>query len=109
MNRDFELCLFWFSCDSPTDPEPEPSEIDVDWVLIKSPNIMTYDSDLNGNGGFIGLFSAIILVILGPTVWVETFGFSEAIFPYKYPGLFSMSISFISIFVISLMDKKNFN
>ena len=47
------LCLFWFSCDSPTDPEPEPSEIDVDWVLIKSPNIMTYDSDLNGNGGFI--------------------------------------------------------
>tara|TARA_B100000287_G_scaffold391410_1_gene403044 strand:- start:581 stop:1630 length:1050 start_codon:yes stop_codon:yes gene_type:complete len=60
-------------------------------------------------GGFIGLFSAIILVILGPTVWVETFGFSEAIFPYKYPGLFSMSISFISIFVISLMDKKNFN
>ena len=60
-------------------------------------------------GGFIGLFSALILVILGPTVWVETFGFSKAIFPYKYPGLFSMSISFISIFVISLMDERNFN
>ena len=46
-------------------------------------------------GGFIGLFSAIILVILGPTVWVETLGFEKPIFPYKYPGLFSMLISFI--------------
>ena len=58
-------------------------------------------------GGFIGLFSAIILVILGPTVWVETFGFEKPIFPYKYPGLFSMLISFLSIFIISLFDKKN--
>ncbi len=58
-------------------------------------------------GGFIGLFSAIILVILGPTVWVETFGFEKPIFPYKYPGLFSLLISFFSIIVISLFDKKN--
>ena len=39
-------------------------------------------------GGFIGLFSAIILVILGPMVWVETLGFEKPIFPYKYPRLF---------------------
>ena len=60
-------------------------------------------------GGFIGLFSAIILVILGPTVWVETLGFEKPIFPYKYPGLFSMLISFIAIIAISLIDKKNKN
>ena len=58
-------------------------------------------------GGFIGLFSALLLVFLGPTVWVETLGFENAIFPYKYPGLFSMSISFFSIITISLIDKKN--
>ena len=58
-------------------------------------------------GGFIGLLSALILVFLGPTVWVETLGFEDAIFPYKYPGLFSMSISFLSIITISLIDRKN--
>ena len=30
-------------------------------------------------GGFIGLFSALLLVLLGPTVWVETLGFENAI------------------------------
>ena len=60
-------------------------------------------------GGFIGLFSALLLVFLGPTVWVETLGFENAIFPYKYPCLFSMSISFFSIITISFMDRKNKN
>ena len=57
-------------------------------------------------GGFIGLLSALIFVF-GPTVWVETLGFENAVFPYKYPGLFSMSISFFSIITISLIDRKN--
>ena len=60
-------------------------------------------------GGMIGLFTAIILVILSPTVWVEIFKFKEAIFPYKYPGLFSMITSFLFIFFISKIDKKNLN
>ena len=38
-------------------------------------------------GGMIGLFTAIILVILSPTVWVEIFDFEKQ-FLYKYPGLF---------------------
>ena len=58
-------------------------------------------------GGFVGLLSAIILVILGPTIWVEVFGFKEAIFPYKYPALFSVSIAFFSIILISILDKDN--
>ena len=56
-------------------------------------------------GGFIGLFSAIILVILGPVVWVEVFKFEKPIFPYKYPALFSVTISFTSIILISIFDK----
>ena len=58
-------------------------------------------------GGLIGLFTAIILVVLSPTIWVEIFKFENAIFPYKYPGLFSMTASFLSIFLISKIDKKN--
>ena len=56
-------------------------------------------------GGMIGLLTTITLVILGPTVWVEVFGFKEAIFPYKYPAIFTVSISFLAIFSISIMDK----
>ena len=56
-------------------------------------------------GGMIGLLTTITLVILGPTIWVEVFGFKEAIFPYKYPAIFTVSISFLAIFLISIMDK----
>ena len=56
----------------------------------------------------IGLFTAIILVILSPTVWVEIFKFKEAIFPYKYRS-FSMITSFLFIFFISKIDKRNLN
>ena len=60
-------------------------------------------------GGMIGLLTAIILVILSPTVWVDIFEFKKAVFPYKYPGLFSMTTSFLFIYLISKFDKKNVN
>ena len=34
-------------------------------------------------GGSAGLISAIVLVVLGPVVWVDVFNYEEAIFPYK--------------------------
>ncbi len=57
-------------------------------------------------GGFIGLICAIALVILGPTIWVDVFGYEKPIFPYKYPGLFSVTIAFFSIILISYFDKS---
>ncbi len=57
-------------------------------------------------GGAIGLFTTISLVILSPTIWVEVLGFQNAIFPYKYPAIFTVSITFISIILISLNDKE---
>jgi cation/acetate symporter len=57
-------------------------------------------------GGGLGLFTAVILVVLGPTVWVDAFGFAKAIFPYKYPALFSVSIAFIGIWFFSITDKS---
>jgi cation/acetate symporter len=57
-------------------------------------------------GGWIGLITAVTLVILGPIVWVDIFGNEEAIFPYKYPALFSMSAGMICIYVVSLLDKS---
>ena len=58
-------------------------------------------------GGFIGLLTAAILVILGPIVWVDILGNANPIFPYKYPALFSITAAFISIFLFSKIDKES--
>ena len=57
-------------------------------------------------GGSLGLFTAVILVILGPTVWVAALGFEEAIFPFKYPAIFSVSVAFVGIWLFSILDKS---
>ncbi|HCQ71429.1 MAG TPA: cation acetate symporter, partial [Rhodospirillaceae bacterium] len=55
-------------------------------------------------GGGLGLLTAVILVILGPIVWVDILGNVEAIFPYKYPALFSMTVAFVGIWFFSKTD-----
>lgn len=57
-------------------------------------------------GGSLGLFSAITFVVLGPVVWVDILGNASPIFPYKYPALFSMTITFTTIWVFSSFDKS---
>jgi cation/acetate symporter len=57
-------------------------------------------------GGSIGLLTALVLVIIGPTVWVDAFHFEQAIFPYKYPAIFSISAAFIGIWLFSILDKS---
>ncbi len=58
-------------------------------------------------GGSLGLATAVALVILGPIVWVQILGNAEAVFPYKYPALFSVTVSFISIWFFSVTDKSH--
>ncbi len=58
-------------------------------------------------GGFIGLFTAIGLVIIGPTVWVDVLKNAEPIFPYKYPALFSMAAAFLSTWFFSMLDNSD--
>mgnify|MGYP006201695211 FL=1 len=57
-------------------------------------------------GGSIGLITAVSCMILGPTIWVDILGNTEAIFPYKHPALFSISAAFMSIFIISILDNS---
>jgi len=59
-------------------------------------------------GGSAGLISAIFLVVLGPVVWVDVFNYEEAIFPYKYPALFSMTLTFMGIWFFSVTDKSKY-
>jgi len=57
-------------------------------------------------GGSLGLATAVMLVILGPIVWVQILGNAEAIFPYKYPALFSVIVAFVSIWFFSITDNS---
>ncbi|PHO09481.1 cation acetate symporter [Malaciobacter canalis] len=57
-------------------------------------------------GGFIGLITAVVLVVVGPIVWVQILGNEEAIFPYKHPALFSVTTAFIAIWFFSITDNS---
>jgi cation/acetate symporter len=57
-------------------------------------------------GGSIGLITAILCMIFGPTIWVDILGNEQALFPYKHPALFSMSAAFIFIFLVSKFDNS---
>jgi cation/acetate symporter len=55
-------------------------------------------------GGWLGLISASLMVLVGPTVWTEILQMGDPIFPLKYPALFSMSIAFLGIWIGSMTD-----
>lgn len=57
-------------------------------------------------GGWMGLITAVGLMILGPTIWVQVIGNAKAIFPYEYPALFSMGTAFFGIWFFSVTDKS---
>ena len=57
-------------------------------------------------GGFVGLLTAVILVVLSKTVWVDIFGFKDAIFPWTHPALFSVSAAFIALWFFSITDSS---
>ncbi|WP_371200100.1 cation acetate symporter [Ectothiorhodospira sp. PHS-1] len=57
-------------------------------------------------GGTLGLISAVVMVVLGPNVWVQVLGNEQAIVPYSNPALFTVTIAFVGIWVFSLMDKS---
>ncbi|MFO1148625.1 MAG: cation acetate symporter [Alsobacter sp.] len=59
-------------------------------------------------GGFLGLITALVGVVLSPGVWEAVFGNAKgsAPFPYDNPALFSMTIAFVGIWIFSLLDSS---
>lgn len=58
-------------------------------------------------GGYVGLISALVLVILGPVVWTQILGMGTAIVPYKFPAVFSVPMAFIAIWFFSITDSSD--
>ena len=57
-------------------------------------------------GGIVGLVSSIVLVVLGPAVWVDIFGNDRPIFPQAYPALYSVTLAFFTMWLVSILDRS---
>ena len=55
-------------------------------------------------GSVFGLFSAVILLVLSPVVWVNLLHHDRALFPYSNPALFSMTLAFLGAWMFSVTD-----
>ena len=72
------------------------------WIWSRNVDAVTWFA----NEVFPRIATVVVLVILGPTVWVDVLGNEAAIFPYKYPALFSMSVAFLGIWFFSVSDRS---
>ena len=57
-------------------------------------------------GGLAGLFGALLLIILGPSVWVAVLGNETPIFPYGSPAIFTIPLGFIVAWIVSVTDNS---
>ncbi|MGJ3355042.1 cation/acetate symporter ActP [Providencia sp. Je.9.19] len=57
-------------------------------------------------GGWLGLLTAVVLMILGPTIWVGILHHDKPIYPYEYPALFSMIVAFTASWLFSVTDNS---
>lgn len=56
--------------------------------------------------GSVGLITAVLLIVLGPTAWVDALQHDAPIFPYKNPALFSIPLAFATSWLVSVLDKS---
>ena len=57
-------------------------------------------------GALVGFVASIVLIVLGPQVWVSILGHAEPLFPYNYPALFTMPLAFFVIMGVSIADRS---
>jgi len=59
-------------------------------------------------GGVVGLIMSVVLTVLSPGVWEATLGNPKgsAWFPYSTPAIFSITAAFLTIWIVSLMDRS---
>ncbi|MEX8504991.1 cation acetate symporter [Leptothrix ochracea] len=58
-------------------------------------------------GGYIGLISAVLLVVFSKAVWVTVLGYPTPLFGYEQPALFSMPVAFLVCFIVSKLDANS--
>jgi cation/acetate symporter len=54
----------------------------------------------------VGLGSCLLLIVLGPSVWVAILGNPEPIFAYHYPTLISLPLAVLVLWLVSVIDRS---
>jgi cation/acetate symporter len=57
-------------------------------------------------GGTVGVVLALVLTIFSKSIWVDLLHNAQAIFPYMSPTIFSMPAAFLTIWLVSKLDKS---
>ncbi|MGZ3280210.1 MAG: sodium:solute symporter family transporter [Caulobacteraceae bacterium] len=58
-------------------------------------------------GGLFGLVTSVVLIVLGPAVWVKVLHHAAPIFPSDYPGLLVMPAAFAVTVAVSLATRSS--
>ena len=54
----------------------------------------------------MGLLGSVVLIVVGPAIWVSMLHHARPIFPYAYPALASMPLAFATAWAASRFDPK---
>lgn len=57
-------------------------------------------------GALLGLVSSVVLIVIGPQVWVSVLGFEAPLFPYDYPALFTLPLALAGCWLFSRTDRS---
>ena len=57
-------------------------------------------------GGFAGLLASVVLIVLGPAVWVKILGHAAPIFPSDYPSLVTVPLAFAVAILVSRATRQ---
>ena len=57
-------------------------------------------------GGASGLTSAIVLTVIGPTVWVKILGHATPLFAIDPPAILTMPLAFAVCWIVSVLDSS---
>ncbi len=57
-------------------------------------------------GGATGLAAAVVLTVIGPTVWVKILGHSAPLFSIDPPTILTMPLAFAVCWVVSVLDRS---
>ncbi|NKB38534.1 MAG: cation/acetate symporter ActP [Gammaproteobacteria bacterium] len=58
------------------------------------------------NGGIISFAVTLCLLVMSPAVWVNVLGYEQALFPYRFPTVFTLPLAFFLIWWFSITDKS---
>jgi cation/acetate symporter len=57
-------------------------------------------------GGYTGLLGSVLLIVLGPTVWMKILGNSTSVFPLDNPTIITLPAAVIIAWLVSTLDRS---